>query len=73
MRTEEIFALTRKISQIDEDSTKILQGVKASASVDDFYSVTPAHLTHAGDPGIEHFNFLLICIINDVNNAKIEG
>ena len=51
-------------------STKILKSMKAN--VNDFYSLTPAHFTNAGDIGIEHFNFLLNCIIEEVNNASIE-
>ena len=41
-------------------------------SVNDLYSITPAHYINAGDSGIIHFNDLLNCIIEDVNNATIE-
>jgi hypothetical protein len=52
------------------DSTKILNNMKSSVS--DFYSVTTLHYINAGNAGFEHFNFLLNCIIDDVNNASIE-
>ena len=52
------------------ESTKILKRMKAH--VKDFYSLTPAHFINAGEAGSEHFNFLLNCIIEDVNNATIE-
>ena len=42
------------------------------ASVNDMFSIIPTHFINAGMCGIEHFNFLLNCIINDVNNATIE-
>ena len=51
-------------------STDILKSMKQS--VNDLYSITPAHYINAGDSGIQHFNMLLNCIINDVNNASIE-
>ena len=41
-------------------------------SVNDFYSVTPAHFINAGNAGKEHFNFLMNTVINEVNNASIE-
>ena len=53
-----------------EKSTKILNKMKANVS--DLFSITPAHYLNAGEAGIEHFNFLLNCIIEDVNNATIE-
>ena len=40
--------------------------------VNDFYSITTLHYINAGEAGLEHFNFLLNCIISDVNNASIE-
>ena len=52
------------------DSTKIL--LKMKKSVSDFYSVTTLHYINAGEAGIQHFNFLLNCIIEDVNNASVE-
>ena len=51
-------------------STKILKSMKQS--VNDFYSITPAHYINAGYIGLEHFCHLLNCIIEDVNNATIE-
>ena len=53
-----------------EDSSKIL--TKMKATVTDLYDITPAHFINAGLAGLKHFNFLLNCIINDVNNASIE-
>ena len=53
-----------------EDSTRILKSMKAN--VNDFFNLTPAHFINAGDVGLEHFNFLLNCIIEDVNNATID-
>ena len=51
-------------------STKILQGMKKS--VNDYFSITPAHYLNAGDAGLEHFNHLLNCIIDDINNATVD-
>ena len=42
------------------------------ASVNDLYSITPTHFINAGTAGLKHFNFLLNCIVQDVNNASIE-
>ena len=42
------------------------------SNVNDLYSVTPAHYLKAGQAGLEHFNFLLNCVIEDTNNAKVE-
>ena len=53
-----------------DESTKILKKMKQSVS--DFFSITPAHYINGGEAGMEHFNFLLNCIIDDVNNATIE-
>ena len=53
-----------------DKSTKILKKMKQSVS--DFFSITPAHYINGGEAGMEHFNFLLNCIIDDVNNATIE-
>ena len=49
------------------DLTKILKSMKAH--VNDYYSLTPAHFLNARESGSDHFNFLLNCIIEDVNNA----
>ena len=53
-----------------EESSKILKKMKAS--VIDFYSISPAHFINAGKAGLEHFNLLMNCIIEDINNASIE-
>ena len=53
-----------------KDSTDILKRMKAS--VNDFFSITPAHYLNAGDAGLEHFNYLLNIVIEDVNNASID-
>ena len=53
-----------------EDSTSIL--MKMKSRVNDFYSITTLHYINAGEAGFLHFNFLLNCIIQDVNNASIE-
>ena len=53
-----------------EDSNKIL--FKMKRSVTDLYDITPAHFINAGLAGLQHFNFILNCIIDDVNNASIE-
>ena len=41
-------------------------------TVNDLYSITPLHYIYAGESGLEHFNYLLNSIIEDVNNATIE-
>ena len=53
-----------------EESTSIL--MKMKPTVNDFYSVTTLHYINAGKAGLVHFNFLLNCIISEVNNAKVE-
>ena len=53
-----------------EDSNKLLYKMKAN--VNDLFSITPMHFINAGTSGVEHFNFLLNCIINDVNSSTIE-
>ena len=50
------------------DSSKILH----QSTVNDIYSITTLHFINAGVEGVEHFHFLLNCIIDDVNNASIE-
>ena len=52
------------------ESSKLLHKMKAQ--VLDIYSITTLHYLNAGNEGIEHFNFLLNCIIDDVNNASVE-
>ena len=52
------------------DSSKILHQMKST--VNDIYSITTLHFINAGVEGVEHFHFLLNCIIDDVNNASIE-
>ena len=51
-------------------STDILKSMKSS--VNDLYSITPLHYINAGERGLKHFNYLLNCVIEDVNNATIE-
>ena len=53
-----------------EASNKIL--FKMKKTVNDLYSITPAHFTNAGKSGLVHFNFLLNIVIDDVNNATVE-
>ena len=52
------------------DSTRLLKKMKASVS--DFYSITTLHYINAGRVGLEHFNLLLNCLIDDLNNSSIE-
>ena len=51
-------------------STEILY--KMRPNVKDFFSITAAHYINAGIEGINHFNFLLNCIIKDVNLATVD-
>ena len=51
-------------------STRILHNMKKS--VNDYFSITPSHYINAGEAGLDHFNHLLNCIIDDVNNATVE-
>ena len=51
-------------------STEILKAMKPT--VNDFYSITPAHYLNAGEAGLKHFNYLMNTIIEDVNKATIE-
>ena len=53
-----------------EDSSKILNKMKQQ--VNDYFSITTLHYINAGHAGVEHFHFLMNCIIDDVNNASIE-
>ena len=48
-----------------EKSTEILRSLKKD--VNDFFSITALHFLYAGDPGIEHFHFLLNAIIENIN------
>ena len=41
-------------------------------TVNDFFSITSEHYINAGKEGLEHFNFLVNVIIEDVNNATLE-
>ena len=41
-------------------------------SVNDISSITPAHFLNAGAAGLEHFNFLMNMIIENVNNATVD-
>ena len=49
---------------------KILEGLRKN--VNDFYSITALHYLHAGDAGLDHLNFLLNSIIDNVNNAHLK-
>ena len=51
-------------------STKIINQMKPQ--VNDFYSISTRHYINAGKAGLEHFNYLLNAIIDDVNLASIE-
>ena len=51
-------------------STDILKSMKHT--VNDLFSITPTHYINAGESGIEHFNHLLNCIIEDMNNTTNE-
>ena len=51
-------------------STEILY--KMRPNVKDFFSMTATHYINAGTEGLNHFNFLLNCIINNVNLATVE-
>ena len=53
-----------------EDSNKIL--FKMRPHVNDYFSITALHYINAGSQGLLHFNFLLNCIIKDVNLASVE-
>ena len=53
-----------------ENAFKIL--CKMKKNVADFSSITTNHFLNLGEKGIEHFFFLMNCIIHDVNNASIE-
>ena len=52
-------------------SSAILSRMKKS--VNDFYSITTMHYINAGEQDLVHFNFLMNCNIDDVNNASIEA
>ena len=51
-------------------STEILYSLRPN--VNDFYSITAAHFINAGFEGLEHFNFLLNLIIENVNLSSLE-
>ena len=53
-----------------EQSKDILFSVKPD--VNDFFSITANHFIHAGHPGVQHFHFLISCIINNVNLAGLD-
>ena len=52
-----------------EDSTKLLKRMKKD--VRDLYGVTALHYLHAGQPGLQYFNFILNSIISDVNFGSL--
>jgi len=41
-------------------------------SVNDFYSITPAHFLNGGSNALVHFQFLINSAIDDINNMAIE-
>ena len=49
---------------------RILESIRKN--VNDIYSITALHYLHAGEAGIEHFQFLINSIIANVNNAGIQ-
>ena len=51
-------------------AAEILKRLKAH--VIDIHGITALHFINAGREGIEHFAYLLNCVIADVNNGKIE-
>ena len=53
-----------------EKSTSILHQLKSS--VQDIFNITTLHYINAGESGLQHFNFLLNCIIENVNLASVE-
>ena len=52
-----------------EQSTTILKKIKKN--VRDIFNIAAMHYSNAGEEGIIHFNYLLNCIITDVNNASL--
>ena len=61
----------KKIPPISFDTTaKILTSLKQS--VNDYFSITPAHYMFSGNEGIEHLNFLMNAAIADLNNISVE-
>ena len=53
-----------------EKTRKILHSLKKN--VNDFFSITALHYINAGDPGIEHFHFLLNALIENVNLSGLQ-
>ena len=53
-----------------KSSTDILYSLRPN--VNDFYSVTASHFINAGFEGLEHFNFLLNTVIENVNLSSLE-
>ena len=47
------------------ETEALLKSLKSS--VNDFFSITPLHFLHAGPIGIEHFQFLLNTVIENIN------
>ena len=45
---------------------------KLKPGVNDFFSITASHYINAGYEGLSHFNFLVNCIIKDVNLATVD-
>ena len=42
---------------------------KIKPRVNDFYSITALHYVNGGEQALFHFNYLMNCVINDVNSA----
>ena len=55
------------ISRIKSD--QLLQKIRQN--VKDLNSITAQHYTNAGEEGLQHFNFLLNCVISDVSLAEV--
>ena len=52
------------------DSNKLIFRMKPKVS--DFFSITAKHYINAGEEGLLHFNFLLNCIITNINTATVD-
>ena len=61
----------QKIPSISfECSCRLINRIKKQ--VNDIFSITAAHYLNAGEEGLLHYNFLLNCIISDLNNSTME-
>ena len=52
------------------ESNKLI--FKLKPHVNDFFSITATHYINAGNEGLLHFNFLLNCVIEDVNLSTVD-